>query len=236
MISSSKTVRFRDIVSRVRSQFWLKTFGSMGFMVLFFWGYIYILRHSFFTVTDMPLLAIDGWIPYQNSAWVLYVSLWLYVQLPVTMIEKRRELILYGWMAAAVSAIGFVVFILWPTAVPAVGVEGDGSLYSTMRSIDTTGNSCPSLHVAFSVFTAQWLERFIRRVGGAGWLRWLNVVWCLGIVYSTLATKQHVVLDAFAGAVLGYAGGFVHARFDVEQRAEAVLPELAQIRPAARKL
>jgi membrane-associated phospholipid phosphatase len=31
----------------------------------------------------------------------------------------------------------------------------------------------------------------------------INIGWFLAIAYSTLATKQHVVIDAFAGAVLG---------------------------------
>jgi len=236
MIPSSKTGLLRDLVRRLKVQFWFKTFGGAGFMVLFFWGYIYILRHAVFPVTDMPLLAIDRWISYQNSAWLLYVSLWLYVQLPVTMIENRWELIRYGVAAAAISAIGFAIFIFWPTAVPPVGVEGDGALLAAVRNIDTTGNSCPSLHVAFSVFTALWLDRFVRRIGAVSWVRWANAVWCLGIVYSTLATKQHVLLDALAGAALGYVGGWMQARYGGEGRTAAASAELAQTSPAARKL
>ncbi len=236
MISSSKTGLLHDLVRRVKVMLWFKTFGGAGFMVLFFCGYIYILRHAVFPVTAMPLLAVDQWISYHNSAWLLYVSLWLYVQVPVTMMESRWELVRYGVAATAISAIGFAFFIFWPTAVPPVVVEGDGALLSAVRSIDTTGNSCPSLHVAFSVFTALWLDRFVRRIGGAGWMRWANVVWCLAIVYSTLATKQHVVLDALAGTALGYVGGWVQARCGGEGRTAASSSDFAQTSPAARKL
>jgi membrane-associated phospholipid phosphatase len=34
-------------------------------------------------------------------------------------------------------------------------------------------------------------------------VRALNWIWCLGILYSTVATRQHVFLDVLAGAALG---------------------------------
>lgn len=232
----SKAAFYQDLLRRAKAQFWLKTFGVPVFMVLFFWGYIYILRHAYFPVTVMPLLAIDRLIPYQNSAWFLYVSLWIYVQLPIMLLDNRRALVRHGAWAAGLSAVGFALFILWPTAVPAVGEVGDGALFVSIRSIDTTGNSCPSLHVAFAVFTALQLELFFRAAGQASWARILNIFWCLGIVYSTLATKQHVMLDAYAGALLGFVGATAQAYCENRFRENAAVPEFAQINPAARKL
>jgi len=240
MKSDSKAALFRELGRRVRSLLWLKSTGVPAFMALFFWGYLYILKHAYFPVTTMPLTAIDRLIPYQASGWLLYVSLWAYVQLPLSLIDSRRELFLYGWSATGISVVGFAFFILWPTAVPAIADDVAGSLFSGIRRIDTTGNSCPSLHVAFSVFTALWLGRFLRANMPSTPLRLLNILWCLGIIYSTLATKQHVALDACAGAVLGLAGARVQARIEKYQRLPVVLPttpsELAQISPAARKL
>jgi len=240
MKSASNSAAFRELGRRVRSLLWLKSIGVPAFMTLFFWGYLYILKHAYFPVATMPLTAIDRLIPYQVSGWLLYVSLWAYVQLPLSLIDNRRELFLYGWVATGISLIGFACFILWPTAVPAISDDVAGSLFSGIRSIDTTGNSCPSLHVAFSVFTALWLERFLRKSMPSTTLRLLNALWCLGIVYSTLATKQHVALDACAGAVLGFASALVQARFEKYQGLPVALPstppELAQISPAARKL
>jgi hypothetical protein len=94
--------------------------------------------------------------------------------------------------------------------------------------------------VAFSVFTASWLERFLRKNMPSTMLRLLNILWCLGSVYSTLATKQHVALDACAGAVLGLVGALGQARFEERQDLAGALAQtgsdLAQISPAARKL
>ncbi len=105
------TQQILDIVwRRVRACFWLKTFGIPAFMAAFFLGYFLILNNPLYAVTVMPLTFIDRLIPYQNSAWILYVSLWLYVQIPPTLIEDRRELVLYGVTAGLTSLVGFTVF------------------------------------------------------------------------------------------------------------------------------
>ena len=207
-------------------------------MALFFLGYFLILNFPFFEVSVMPLTALDRFIPYQGGDWLLYVSLWIYVQLPPSFIDNRRELVRYGWMAALVSLVGFAIFMLWPTAIPAVAIDGADSSFAGIRNLDTTGNSCPSLHVAFAVFTAVWIERFFRRWGGAILIRWINIIWCIGIVYSTLGTKQHVFIDAVAGLALGLFGAAVQARFEANKPLLLIeeAPTLAQISPAARKL
>jgi len=230
---------FRELARRIKACFWLKSFGIPGFMALFFLGYFLILNFPFFEVTVMPLTVVDRIVSYHNSAWILYVSLWIYVQIPPMLIDSRRELLTYGWTAALVSLVGFGIFFFWPTAVPAVAVQDASSSLLSIRSLDTTGNSCPSLHVAFSVFTAVWLEVFLRRLRGVSLSRWINILWCLGIVYSTMGTKQHVFIDTIPGALLGLAGGWLQMKL-VQRHAQRTngkpVPELAQINPAARKL
>jgi len=76
-------------------------------------------------------------------------------------------------------------------------------------------NACPSLHVAFAVFAAAGLARELRAIGAARWLRALSILWCVGIVYSTLATRQHVVLDVVAGALLGALVALAHSRWEL---------------------
>ena len=73
------------------------------------------------------------------------------------------------------------------------------------QGVDAAGNACPSMHVAVAIFTAIWVEHILRGAGAPAWLRLVNGLWFAAIVYSTLAVKQHVVLDAVAGAVLGIA-------------------------------
>ena len=75
--------------------------------------------------------------------------------------------------------------------------------------MDASGNACPSLHVATAVFSGVWLNRILREINAPRALRAFNWLWCVGIVYSTLATKQHVALDMLAGAVLGLAAALL---------------------------
>lgn len=72
--------------------------------------------------------------------------------------------------------------------------------------------ACPSLHVAAAVFTAIWVERLLRIVGVPPTLRVLNLIWLRAIAHSTVAIRQHVVLDAVAGAALGalFAAAAIH--------------------------
>ena len=72
-----------------------------------------------------------------------------------------------------------------------------------IKDIDFSGNACPSLHVASAVFSALWLDRVFRMVTAPLLLRVVSALHCLAILWSTVATRQHVVLDVLAGAVVG---------------------------------
>jgi membrane-associated phospholipid phosphatase len=61
------------------------------------------------------------------------------------------------------------------------------------------------MHVAIAIFSAIWLEHLLRGARAPVALRALNAAWFLAIAWSTLAVKQHVVLDVLAGALLGVA-------------------------------
>ena len=83
---------------------------------------------------------------------------------------------------------------------------------AVLKGIDVGGNACPSLHVASAVFTAVWLGRIFAIVNAPSAMRWLNWLHCLAILWSTVATRQHVVLDVLAGAVVGLIFGLLGLR------------------------
>ena len=106
------------------------------------------------------------------------------------------------------------IFLLWPTAVPPAAVNwSQHPSFAFLKSADAAGNACPSLHVAFAVFSAVWFARLLGAMGAGPAARALNWLWCLGILYSTIATRQHVALDVLAGAALGAAVAAVHLRW-----------------------
>lgn len=198
---------------RLRALWPAKLVGMPLGMAAFFAVYFWLLTHARHPVTVVPTTFLDRMVRFEPWAVVLYVSLWVYVILAPSLISSRRELASYAWAAAAMSAVGFATFIFWPTAVPAYdGGGAPGPSLAFLKAVDASGNAFPSLHVAFAVFTALWLDRLLRGMGAGVPARALNLLWCVGIVYSTLAIRQHVALDAAAGAALGAVAAAVHLR------------------------
>lgn len=182
----------------------------MLFIALFFAAYFYLLKHPAYPVTVMPLTWPDRLIAFEPLAMPLYISLWVYVSLPPLLLATRSELQRYGVAMAATCLTGLVIFYFWPTAAPAPDI--DWALYpgvDFLKNLDAAGNACPSLHVATALFSGAWLHHSLRRFGGPRWLLAINWLWCAGIVYSTLATRQHVAVDAWAGIALGSLGAWL---------------------------
>ncbi|HEY0819682.1 MAG TPA: phosphatase PAP2 family protein [Rhizobacter sp.] len=193
-----------ELAARVRLHFVLKTVGISAFIWVFFIGYFWVLRHPVYPVTLMPVTAIDRLVPFQPVMLGPYLTLWFYVGIVAGLAPSFRHLIVHGLWATALCITGLAIFYFWPTAVPprpfdATGYPG----FALLQGVDAPGNACPSMHVAVAVFTAIGLRSLLRGIGAPRWLRLLNAAWCLAIVYSTLATKQHVALDAVAGVLLG---------------------------------
>ncbi|HWA87861.1 MAG TPA: phosphatase PAP2 family protein [Opitutus sp.] len=202
--------RFR---CRLLAHWPVKFAGTVAGMIAFFLGYFWVLRHPIRPVTILPLTAIDRWIPLQPRALVLYLSLWIYVSLAPALLTERRELVSYAFAAIELALAGLAIFYLWPTAVPIPDVNwNDYPTLAFLKSADASGNACPSLHVAFAVFSALWIGRTLVRMRTAPALRVVNWLWCVGIIYSTVAIRQHVAIDVLTGLPLGAAFAAIHLR------------------------
>lgn len=212
-LSSPHVGWLRQLGSRLRTMWVGKIIGTAFGMTAFFVVYFWLLHHPFFPLTIMPLTAVDRLIGFRPEALPLYLSLWIYVSLAPALLTDRRELMSYGLAAIVLSVIGLGIFLLWPTAVPKPGlVWSQHSAFSLLETVDATGNACPSLHVAFAVFTAIWFQRLLREMQAGGFAQAVNWLWCAGILYSTIATRQHVAIDVLAGAVLGAVVAVLHLR------------------------
>jgi membrane-associated phospholipid phosphatase len=191
---------------RMRRYFWLKTVGITAFTWLFFIGYFHILRNPAYPATLMPLTALDHWIPLQPPALIAYLSLWIYIGVAPALQLTFKELVVYGLWVSALCITGLTLFYFWPTEVPVRAADATNFPgFALMQGVDAPGNACPSMHVAAAIFTAIRVHDVLRQIGAPRLLRIVNIVWFVAIAYSTLAVKQHVVLDALAGALLGVA-------------------------------
>jgi membrane-associated phospholipid phosphatase len=195
-----------ELALRVRRHSPLKALGISAFMWVFFIGYFHLLRNPAHPVAIMPLTVLDRWIPFQPQALPAYVSLWLYIGVAPGLLLTLRELVAYTLWIATLCLAGLACFYFWPSAVPALATDVSSYPgFSLLQGVDSSGNACPSLHVATAMFTAIWVDYLLRHLRMPVVLRLLNGAWFAAITYSTLATKQHVVLDALAGTLLGIA-------------------------------
>lgn len=197
--------------------FWpLKSVGTTAFMFLFFWTYFWILENLERTATVMPETWLDHWVGFVPSAFPVYLSLWLYVFLAPAFMGNLRALVGFGVWVASLCIFCLAVFWWFPTRTPPVNI--DWTLYpglALIKSMDGAGNAFPSLHVASAVFSLCWLHRILRQVRAPAALQWISAVQCLAIVWSTVATLQHVALDVLSGTVVGLvfaAASLAHIR------------------------
>lgn len=186
----------------------LKLAGICLFVWVFFVAYFTVLRNPLRPVTEMPLTALDAWLPFEPAAFWAYVSLWVYVGIAPALLPSLRAGLAYAAWAAALCATGLLCFVLWPTAVPpqvhtlAPAWDSHAGL-ALLRGVDAAGNACPSLHVATALFSACWVQRVLAATGAPRLLGAVNALWFVLIAWSTVAIRQHVVLDVVAGATLG---------------------------------
>lgn len=184
----------------------LKAAGTPLFMLLFFWAYFFILNHPRTVPAVMPVIWLDHWVGFVPSAFPVYASLWFYVSLPPALMGNMRALLLFALWMGAMCLLCLGVFWLFPTRIPVFPV--DWSLYpglAMIKDVDASGNACPSLHVASAVFCACWLNRILAQLAAPAALRWFSALLCAAIVWSTMASLQHVALDVIGGLIVGFA-------------------------------
>lgn len=187
----------------------------------FFTGYALLQRSPVFPVTQMPVTTLDRLVGFHPEVTLLYLSLWLYIPISPWLADSRRELRAYSGALGAMCLVGLAIFLLWPTAVSRPVADSSQPLsFRLLVSVDGLCNACPSLHAAFAVFCAFCNRRTLQDLRGRRWLHVVNWCWCAGILYATLATKQHVVIDLVCGALFGLAGCWAYLLLDRMQAGE----------------
>jgi membrane-associated phospholipid phosphatase len=147
---------------------------------------------------SVPVTALDRIIPFE-PAWIwVYVSLALLVPLAPLLSSRRAELARYARGLAMLCVPCFLVFLLFPVGGPRPGALPDTALYRWIVGVDGPSNSMPSLHAGLTLYSLLHLARVLpaarpRWITAAGW------AWGALILYSTLATRQHWVVDLPAG-------------------------------------
>ncbi|MCX6833892.1 MAG: phosphatase PAP2 family protein [candidate division Zixibacteria bacterium] len=176
----------------------------------------------------------DHAIPYLKWTWVIYYLGFAYIVLwggaglwQLSRKALHRSVAIY----AALVMVGAILHLLIPTEAPWPMVE---DLTAVQRSFKTSYHieplACfPSMHVALAVLPAYIsLYKFRNRIN-----RVLSVILAFAVSASILTAKEHWLLDALSGLVLGLIACWawkVYAYEPARQHSQSQLPE--QVTPA----
>lgn len=93
-----------------------------------------------------------------------------------------------------------MVFFACPTRIPrdlaVVNSGGVANIWSLLYAMDGDTNCLPSLHVSLALLSI-WAVAKNPRVS-----RFAVGAWALLIIFSTLTTKQHLLIDVLGGALV----------------------------------
>ncbi len=168
---------------------------SLMFSFLYFYPNIFLFDHA----RALPLLALDTQTPLVPWTFLIYVSYYVLIVLPVFLLNSREDFDAYIRMALGVLMVCAAFFVLFPTAYPRppypyVQNRLIAGIMHIILRIDSPGNCFPSMHVALSSVAVWALQSFRRKFRAALWL------WLAAICLSTLTTKQHYLLDVVGGS------------------------------------
>jgi hypothetical protein len=172
------------------------------------------LRHVRY---HLPLTPIDRAIPF-DTRWIIpYLSMYLFLIIPpalsVTVEQIRRYLIGMAIMFAVAALCFFFCPVVYDRPPLPTGAHW---LYRLIVNMDQPINCIPSLHAGMTVYAMLFAHRILthdpphvrRTLLTLGW------IWTALILYGTLATRQHYVLDLPAGALLAWGSHHVAWRIN----------------------
>ena len=140
-------------------------------------------------------------IPWWVSVYFLCYIFWVVGYIAVA--RQSKEICFKMLMADFISKIlCSIIFIVFPTTLARPQLT-DNSFFSSvvqlLYSIDRPDNLFPSMHCSVSWLTA----RYILKCNSIGRLnKFLSVVAAILVFFSVLFTKQHVIIDIFAGIAI----------------------------------
>lgn len=166
--------------------------------------YFYLQRNSMLPAREGWNSPLDLWIAF-DPRWIwAYASLALLVPLSPLLTSTRDGLARYARGLSWLCLTCFAAFLLFPVAGPRPAAPPADGLYGLIVAIDRPLNSMPSLHAGLAAYSLLHAWRVLRdalpRPARALCVA-LGVTWGGLILFSTLATKQHWVVD-LPGAIL----------------------------------
>jgi membrane-associated phospholipid phosphatase len=170
---------------------------------------------------EMPL---DDRIPFIPAFVIPYVAWYLYIAATLVFLyfAAPRDFVRLSLFLGAGMAVSCLIFTLIPNGQLLRPRRLDGDVFSqmvgTIYRSDTNTNSLPSIHVIYSLGVHFAIAQYSGLRGRFHPVKMVSLVLCVLICASTVAIKQHSILDVVAGVVVSIG---LYAAF-YSQRARAL--------------
>lgn len=164
--------------------------------------YYLIQQINFTNITKMPTWKIDELIGFNSEYIWIYNSLHLFIIMVTFRYSDKKKLLQYTKGVVLIATISFAIFLIFPTEAVRPSSQNTSWFYQFLIRIDGTTNAFPSLHVSLALFALYSLIKD-QKNGIIGII--IYCVWCSAIIFSTLATKQHVFIDIIGGILLAFS-------------------------------
>ncbi|TSC56639.1 MAG: Ser/Thr and Tyr protein phosphatase (dual specificity) [Parcubacteria group bacterium Gr01-1014_18] len=157
----------------------------------------------FFDLVEVPILSWDHKIPYIPWMMIVYLSFFLKLALVILWTDHPEQMYRAFYGYCLIIFVSFFIYLFWPTKF-----YWDHShchdfftqyLYLPMKKLDSPQNACPSSHVSLS-FAGAFIFLFM----GCWKKGMVFFLWASLIAISTVAVKQHCVMDVVFGFFLSF--------------------------------
>ena len=155
-------------------------------------------------------ISLDDQIKIWTPMFIVYVGAFFQWAYAIYILCCKQTEKGYRYASAIIigSLIGFITFIVYPTAITRPEIIGDSIFDRFARfiySVDNVICACPSFHC----FCSTIVILFIKDCGESKKLLYINMFISLLVYISTLLTKQHVLIDIPFGILLAFVAMWI---------------------------
>ena len=188
---------FKDILLLARE----KVIALSLLTIFFYLCYFLIPSISFIEPKKVLYLTIDNKINFDSNFTILYLSIFIYMPFAWIFIKYLFELKQFAFGIVLQNLVAVIFFTFYPMFIDRP-ILNNHDLYFYLIKIDKSTNTFPSLHASFTVYSFLWINQIFKNLKRFSLLiRFFFFVWGVLILYSTLAIKQHVVIDLLSGGL-----------------------------------
>lgn len=180
--------------------------------------YLLLQQFAIREVTWLEPTAFDRAIPVNFHSLWFYLTFYLLLGV-VGLFVSRPVYLRYLYTIGWTTMVAHMVFLVFPNGLSRIEIPMEQApvVYKWLVDCDAPRNAFPSLHAALSVVAG--IAAFACKDFKL-WARLFVWVWVIGILWSTIALRQHVLVDLISGAVVAAVCWWLVGRYSKAELAQ----------------